>query len=56
VPVRIRGVPDPVGNGEADPPLEGVTVEEGSSPTLEGEGECGEEEDGDGSGQSAVVQ
>ncbi len=54
--MRILGVPDPDGNGEADPPLEGVTVEEGSSPTLEGEGECGEEEDGDGSGHSAVVQ
>ncbi len=53
--MRILGAPDPDGTGEADPPLEGGTVEEGSSPTLEGEGELGEEEDGDGSGHSAVV-
>ncbi len=52
--MRTLGVPDPDGIGEADPPLEGGTVEEGSSPTLEGEGEWGEEEDGDGSGHSAV--
>ncbi len=54
--MRILGVPDPVGSGEADPPLEGATVEEGSSPTLEGEREGGEEEDGDGSGHSAAAQ
>ncbi len=53
--MRILGVPDPDGIGEADPPLEGGTVEEGSSPILEGEGEWGEEEDGDGSGHSTVV-
>ncbi len=31
-------------------------MEEGSSPTLEGEGEWGEEEDGDGSSHSTVVE
>ncbi len=49
MPGEIPWVPDPDGSGEADPLLEWGAVEEGTSPSLEGEGEGEEEEDGGGS-------